>query len=154
MEKKFEEMYEELKEKYELPSFNEINKDFEIYSISKDEDIIREILKKMSGAIDYYIGFLEDIIQPDSRFYTLKEANVLDVNQRKKVHEIYAKLMFLNRTFNELYLSYSEERGVELIKKIFTEWQPLKMELLEIIRPLKDSWSKHTEIKPDKGYFG
>jgi hypothetical protein len=146
--------YEELKSKYDLPSYADINKDFEIYTISKEDDLLKEILKKMDGAMDVYISLLEDMIQPDARFYTLKESNILDVDSRLIVNKTYNKLLFLNRANIELHLDYSEEKAVQFIKNLYEEWQTIKKELLPIIRLLKESWAKNTEIKPDRGYFG
>lgn len=149
MKKKFD----LLKEKFDLPDFESLNRDFEISSID-DEDILREICKKMVNTGDFYINFLEDIIQPDSRFYTLKEANFLDKNHRVLVNDIYSKLVYFNRLSIELHLDYSQESAVSFIKAFFVEWQLLKKKLLPIIKILKDSWSKKTEIKVDGGYFG
>ncbi|MCC7574214.1 hypothetical protein KO361_01340 [Candidatus Woesearchaeota archaeon] len=146
--------YEEIRKKHDLPSYEELNKDFEIYSISKEDDIIREILKKMSNTIDFYINMLEDIIQPDSRFYTLKESNIVDKNLRIEVNKTYNKLMFLNRTNIELHLDYEEEKATQLIKNLFVEWQTIKKELIPVVKTLKESWLKNAEIKPERGYFG
>ena len=154
MEKDITDRYLKLKEKYNLPEYIEIDRDFEIYSISKEEDLIREILKKISSTIDYYTSLLEDIIQPDSRFYTLKEANILNKEQRKKVTMIYNKLLYMNRAIIELNLTYLEDEASKLISKIYHDWQQIKKDLKEIIKTLKESWLKNTEIKSDEGYFG
>lgn len=146
--------YETLKTKFDLPNYEELNKDFDTHSISKEDDIIREILKKVLGVIENHIGILEDIIQPDSRFHTLKEANVLGKSERQLVNNNYNKLMYFNRAGIELQLNYSEEEAANFIKKVFLDWQIIKNELLMIIKILKESWSKNTETKPERGYFG
>ena len=148
------EKYLGLKKKHNLPSFDDLNRDFEIQSISKDDDVLREILKKMGGVVEFHIGVLEDIIQPDSRYYALKEANFLDKTQRDMANLLYGKLMYLNRKSIELNLDYSEDGAASFIIKMFEDWQTIKKELLPIIVTLKESWSKKTEIKLDGGYFG
>lgn len=146
--------YELLKTKFEMPSYDELNKDFDIYSVSSDDDIIREILKKVLGVIDNYTDLLEDIIQPDSRFHTLKEANVLGKSERQLVNFNYNKLMYFNRAGVELQLNYSEEEAANFIKKVFFDWQAIKKDLLKIVNILKESWSKNTETELERGYFG
>ncbi len=146
--------YKELQEKYSLPSYEELNKDFDIYSISKEDDLIKEIIKKIEDVLETYVSLLEDIIQPDSRYYILKEANVLDAKTRKKVNQIYAKLLYLNRFGIEIDLDYSEEKAIEYIKITNKEWQELKKEILPIIKTLKESWANQTETKNEGGYFG
>jgi len=146
--------YEILRNKHNLPSYKELNIDFEICSISKEEDILKEIVKKILYVIDNYINLLEDIIQPDSRFYNMKEANVLDANSRLIVKKIYHRLVYTNRASIELNLDYTDEKASQFIKNTYEEWQTTKKELRLIFTTLKESWSKETETKPDGGYFG
>ncbi|MFP4568316.1 MAG: hypothetical protein ACLFN8_05215 [Candidatus Woesearchaeota archaeon] len=146
--------YLKLKEEFSLPDYDLLNDDFEIYTISKEDNLIREIIKKMSGVVDFYIDVLEDIIQPDSRFYTLKEANVLNKDERRVVSLNYSKLMYLNRRNLEIHLDFSEAVGAEFISNLFDEWQNIKKELLPIIIKLKESWLIEQDSKPVGGYFG
>lgn len=150
MEKK----YLEIKEKYGLPNLDELSRDFDVYDISKDDDVLKEIIKKMVGVIDNYVNLLEDIIQPDSRFYSLKEANVLEKESRLVVTQCYNKLMHHNRSFIILNLSFSEEKAAIFLNNFFSDWQKIKQDLLPIFEELKKSWSKKTETKHDGGYFG
>ena len=149
MEKK----YLELKEKFHLPSFTDLSRDFDVYDIS-DDDLLKEIVKKMVNVIDHYVNLLEDIIQPDSRFYSLKEANVLEKESRVVVNQIYNKLMQYNRASILLNLSFSEGDAANFINDFFSDWQLIKKELFPIFQELKNSWSKKTETKHDGGYFG
>ena len=146
--------YAVLKDKYGLPEYDDLNRDFKIYSVSEEDDIVHEVLKKMINVVDFYINFLEDIIQPDSRFYTLKEANVLGTSERLIVNNAYSKLLYLNRRSIELHLQYAEVDAAKFIKNLFVEWQVIKKDLLPVVTLLKDSWLKKSEIKLDEGYFG
>ena len=146
--------YDLLKSEFNLPSFDDLNKDFDIEDISKDDNILREIVKKINGVVDFYINFLEDVIHPDSRYYSLKEANVLDKDLRLLAVKIYNKLMYLNRSGLSLNLDYSKKDASLRIINVFNEWQSLKKDLLSIVIVLKDSWLNHNEAKHDGGYFG
>jgi hypothetical protein len=146
--------YDLLKSEFNLPSFDDLNKDFDIEDISKDDNILREIVKKMNIVVDFYINFLEDVIHPDSRYYSLKEANVLDKELRMLAVKIYNKLMYLNRAGLSLYLNYSKQGASLRIVNVFNEWQLLKKDLFSIVVVLKDSWLNNNETKQDGGYFG
>ncbi|MFW6283282.1 MAG: hypothetical protein ACOC1P_04495 [Minisyncoccales bacterium] len=146
--------YEELQKKYTLPAYEELNKDFEIYSISKEDDLIRELLKKIRDVIDFYIDLLEGIIQPDSTYYVLKEANAIDSQTRNQVNTTYAKLLYINRENIEIHLDYNEKKATEFILKTHNEWQEIKKELMPIIKTIKESWAHNKETKNEGGYFG
>lgn len=146
--------YEELQKTYALPPYEELNRDYELYSISKDDDLIKEIIKKIKDVIDFHIDLLEDIIQPDSTYYVLKEANVIDTQTRQNVNKIYSKLIRINRENIELHLDYNEQKATEFILKTHNEWQEIKKEILPIIKKLKESWANNKEPKNEGGYFG
>ena len=51
---KIKEEYEKLKEKHNLPDFKEINNEFEITTIEKEEFLLREIRRKIYEKIELY----------------------------------------------------------------------------------------------------
>ena len=60
------EKYEKLAKQHGLPSYADMVKHFEIDSIGKDDNVLREIMKKMYEKIDYYTNTLESLIQPEA----------------------------------------------------------------------------------------
>ncbi len=148
------EEYNILKNKFGLPDFEELDKFFEIRGIDKEDDILREISKKILNSVDNYLDILEDMVQPDSRYYTLKEANFLGKSERSIINAIYSKLMYFNRAGIILNLDYSSDRCAKLINDFYKEWSLMSKELIPVINLLKESWSKKTEARQDRGYFG
>ena len=146
--------YEELTKKYDLPPYQELDADFEIYSLDEEDDIIRETLKKIYEKVDSYTKFMEDLIQPDSRISLMREASTLNPQERAIISKIHMKGMLITRELLELNLSYDEKEAAEIIKKDYEEWQSIKKELKQIICKLKESWMKDIKIEQDRGYFG
>ncbi|MBW2998565.1 hypothetical protein KY321_03415, partial [Candidatus Woesearchaeota archaeon] len=56
--------YEELKNKYELPSLEEIDFEFEIDKEAKY--ILREIRRKMNSKINVYMDLIHGVLQPEA----------------------------------------------------------------------------------------
>ena len=57
--------YSDLAEKYKLPSFKELNENFEIEKIDKDTEILlRDVRKVMMEKIVNSLGFLEMFLNP------------------------------------------------------------------------------------------
>lgn len=153
--KNIEEQYGGLKEKYDLPSFQEINKEFEISTIENKSFLLREITNKIVERIDFFSGLFEDLLQPDpSLLRSMYEAKIFNDEERKTIYTLYKKLMVLNRQSVEVSLNREEKEDAFFIKKTFYEWKELKTSISKIVDKIKDSWKKETESKEELGYFG
>ncbi|PIN81357.1 hypothetical protein COV13_01420 [Candidatus Woesearchaeota archaeon CG10_big_fil_rev_8_21_14_0_10_32_9] len=148
------EKYEELKKKYDLPNFKELDSDFELYSIDEDDDLIREILKKIYEKVDSYTKFLEDLLQPDSRISLMREASTLTPVEQALVTKLHMNGMLITRELLEVNLEYDETIAAKIIKKDYEDWQKMKLELKKIVIKLKESWMKEIKTEQDRGYFG
>ncbi|MGC8940783.1 MAG: hypothetical protein ACP5JY_01985, partial [Candidatus Nanoarchaeia archaeon] len=62
--KRLKREYEKLRKKYNLPKFDEINKEFEIWNIKSDSYIIREIRRRVLERIDFIASYLLPILNP------------------------------------------------------------------------------------------
>ncbi len=151
------EKYEDLRKTHELPEFENLDSDFELYEIDEDDALseqIREILKKVYDKVDSYAKFLEDLMQPDSRLSLMREASTLTQQDRATITKLHKQCMFITRELIELNLDYSQDRAIEIINKNYVKWQELKLEIKKIVVKLKESWMKDIKLEEDKGYFG
>lgn len=146
--------YEELQKKYNFPRYEEMVSDFDIDSIGKEDNIIRETLKKMFDKIDFYSRTMESLVQPDSTYGTMKEASSLSVTEQAMVRKLYVELMYLTRQFTLHGLEYKEEESAKFINQIYKQWKSLKPELKLILQKIMEAWKKQHETQHDKGYFG
>ena len=161
MEKKdnldaLKEKYKELKEKYNLPSFEELNEDFNIEKISEIETdlLIREIRKFLADKFSNYTRFVEAILNPvNVQMFVFSIIKSLETQEKEKLTEIYKKLSKNEIDLIELDIRYSEEKEVKFIKESHAMWQEIKKDLLEIINKIRENWDNKVESK-NKDYFG
>ena len=63
--KELKKHYEILSKKYKLPSFKELNEDFDIEKIDKESDILLKVVRKvMMEKIVNSLGFIEMLLNP------------------------------------------------------------------------------------------
>jgi len=153
MEPKIEKAYNKLKERYSLPDFEALNKEFEISTIENEDFLLREIRKKIADKINTMCGFFEGLLSPDN-IAAIYEYKAFDDNERKKVFELYKKLKVLEKLSLELSLNPYEEKHAEFINDFFNSWEKIKDEIITIIRKIKAFWEKKSTKKDNEEYFG
>lgn len=146
--------YEALKKKYNLPSFEILDNEFEISLIEDDFFSLREIRRRVLEKIEFYIKILEDLLQTDIRVSTLYEIKSFDDSEMEYVFKIYQKLMKIMRESALLNLNNDEKKNADFIINVFKEWNEIKKELSKILEKLKCSWEKEEDKKEILGYFG
>jgi septation ring formation regulator EzrA len=152
--KHLREEYSKLKEKYSLPDYEALNRDFEIENIESDENILREILREIHNRVEFYSGILEGLIQPDSKLCDMKEAGNLGEEDQVNITEIYRKCMLINRTLLLSNLDYAPESAAKEISEISKEWQSIKKELKLILSKMRDTWKQEGKKEAHGGYYG
>ena len=153
--KNIKEQYGKLKEKYDLPGFKEVDKEFEISAIENESFLLRGIINKIVERIDFFSGLFEDLLQPDpSLLKSMYEAKIFNDEERKTIYTLYKKLMVLNRQSVEVSLKREEKEDAVFIGNTFDEWKELKTSISKIVDKLKDSWKKEADSKEELGYLG
>lgn len=142
--------------KYSLPSFEELNMDFQIEKAaeSKTDFVLREVRKYITDKFFNYLRFIESILSPaNAPMFVLAITKTIGIKDREKLIELYKKIAKVDIDLIELDLEYSEEKEAESIKKYYKIWQEIKKELLGIIGVIKKNWDN--KIEEEKGkYFG
>ena len=150
-----EKQWADLRKKYKLPDFKELDLDFEISAIEESNFPARSAIGKISEKIDFYSALLSELMQPDAaNIYSMHETRFFDEEEKKSVYNLYCKLMGFNRKCIELSLKNSEKEDAEFISGFFEEWKSIKKELAGIVSKMGDSWSKETDVKEELEYFG
>jgi hypothetical protein len=161
MEKKWDldnlkEAYSLFQKKYSLPSFEEMNKDFQIEKVTilETDLLLKEIRVCITNKFFNYLRFLESLINPAnaSMFVFAMAKSVLDKDKEKLI-KLYKQLSRLEVDFIELDLEYFENKEAESIKKYYQLWQEMKKELFSIVEIIKKNWDTNPEDN-GKGYYG
>ena len=140
--------------KYKLPSFNEVNEEFEISDIDKDDFLLREIRRKIAEKLEIYMKFLEEILQPETTLSNMYESKIFNDAEREEIFKIYKKLMFLNRLSIETSVNEDDKKSSEYINIIFKEWNEIKSQFSKFVTKAKESWLKDIDIKEELRYLG
>ena len=146
-------IYAEIKKKYELPEFENINKDFQISSIEEKDFLLKEISKKMTEKIELFSNILEEILNPE-RISSSHESSMFTDLEKKEILRVYRKLHLFQRENSCLEITYEEEENAKFIEKIFNEWQEIKPMLKKTLTKLKESWNHDKKSKLELSYFG
>lgn len=154
MESKDKDKFEELIKKHKLPSFNELDKEFEISTIDKKEFPLREIRRKIAEKIDLYITLFESVLQVEPTIKTLNEIGAFSESEKENLYKLFRKFMVIDRSSIETSIDEDDEKTAEFIKTVFDQWKDLKKELLPIIKKLKESWMQEKDIKEILRYVG
>ena len=148
--------YSEIQEKHNLPSFEELNEDFNIEKASEVqvELLIREIRRFIADKLANYMRFAEAVLNPvNVQMFVYSLIKSLDVQEKEKLTEIYKKLSKNELKLIELDIKYSEEKEALFIRESYVMWQEMKKDLLDIIEKATKNWDNKVESK-SKDYFG
>jgi len=147
--------YEELKQKYNLPEFSELNKLFDIEEIDTEtEFLLKKIRITVSEKITAYIRFIEIILNPSSApIFFFKLVKKLDGDDKENLANIYEKLGNFELENISLDLDYSEKKEAEFITNIYdTINNQIKRDFIIIIEKLKNGEENSKKI--NGSYFG
>jgi len=152
--KKIKEKYEVLRKKHPLPSFDEVNNEFELVTIDSEEFFSRLVRRKISEKIEMLCKRIEEILSPDTNITAMNEYKFLSDDERKDLFEIYKKLMKVYRESMCLDLQPDEKKDAEFIKDTFSAWKSIRDSLCALFKKVSESWEKETDIKESLAYFG
>ncbi len=152
----FIEGYDLLKEKYGLPEFDLIARDFDVEKVLEKETrfILREVRIAISEKISSYLNLFETLINPSSPpmfiFSVLRNLNSED---KEAIKKIYKRLSKFQIEAMKLDTIYEESKEVLYVKEAIKEWQNLKVEIYDLIDDL-DKKSEEDNGSKNRGYFG
>ena len=147
--------YNQLKIKYSLPEFTELNKLFDIEDIEiETEFLLKKIRRTISEKIAGYLRFIDVILNPSNApIFFFKLAKRLDSKDMQTLKNIYENLgKFEIRTIC-LDIDYSEKNDAEFIKDIFNTFnKEIKKDFIVIIEKLNTEEENSKKI--NGSYFG
>lgn len=140
--------YNLLKEKYDLPSFEKLNEDFQIEKVAEYETdfVLREIRENITAKFLNYLRFIESLINPSNGpMFMFAVIKALGAKEKESLTEMYKKIAKIDVDLIELDLEYSEKKEAEAIQKYYDMWQKIRKELIEIVEVIKKNWDAKEE---------
>lgn len=149
-----EHRYRTLQKKYKLPSYKELDEEFEVNDIETGRFLLGEIRKKILERIDPYLDIIDKILQPDQIFTELYEAKNFDEEEKKEIYALYRHLMWYMRHATEVSVTNTEKENALFITSFWKEWPDLKKKLVPIMKKLKEGWQLESETQERLAYLG
>ena len=146
--------YETVQKKYQLPSFEDLNKNFEISDIEEETFLLREIRKKIDDKVDTARCMLEEVLQPDTTLAGIYESRAFSDDEKGELFDLYRKLMKLHRQAFELLMKNDDVLDAAFICHVAHIWEKFKKDLSDKTQKLQKSWEKDIEDNEKVGYFG
>jgi hypothetical protein len=149
-------VYLEVKGKFGLPSFEELNEDFQIEKISEIETdfLVKEIRKFIVDKLTTYMNFIETILHPSSgSMFIFSVVKALGAKDKEVLLDVYKKLSKNRIKVILLDVEYSEKDEVEYIKDSFELWQKIKKDILNVLGEVDKNWDNKVEMNGRK-YLG
>jgi len=145
--------YAELKEKYKLPSFEDVNEDFEIEKMDRESDVLLKIIRKvMMDKVINIMNFLEMLLNPMNapRMYH-GYLKAMAESDKKVVEGIYGKLADLIFASLERDAKYDVDKEADVVKEIMKVWAKVSVDLEGLVNKMKNPGES---VKKEKSYFG
>lgn len=150
------EEYERERKKHNLPTFRQLNEEFEIERIADHETdmLLREVRKAITEKAVAFLRFLELVLNPtNAPFFMFAVLKNLSASDKKLVEEIYQKLCEFEIKAISLDMEYNEKSEAEFIKDALKKWQSMHKEMRELGEVISKAWHASSE-KKERNYFG
>ncbi len=148
--------YEEIRKKYNLPGFQELNEDFCIEKVAESETdfLVREIRRYVADKFVNCLRFVESILNPvNVPMFVFSVTKIITEKEKEKLREIYKKMAKREVELIGLDIKFSEEKEAEFINTSYKIWQEIKTELSGVIEFIKSNLDNKIE-GAGEGYFG
>lgn len=152
------EEYEKLRKNYKLPSYEILDKEFELLYVTKLEEIkfpLRFIRRRINDKIAWFCNMLQNIIQPNpGSIISLEESKFFSDEDRKKMINLLKELMYIERESVLLDIDYDEKKDSEYITSVLGKWESIKKEISNFSERLKKGWKEEIKKEDKERYFG
>lgn len=146
--------FKNLQKKHGLPTYADLDHEFEIASIESKDHLLRAIRRKIEERLEYYAKLLEELLQGEPTFTNLHELRDLTDDRKEKIYVLYKSIMGKVRESMEIAIENDEVRTADYIKSSHAFWQERKGELGTIIAQMKESWEKEGSLTERQEYLG
>ncbi|MDO8622793.1 MAG: hypothetical protein Q7R52_00965 [archaeon] len=153
---KLKKNFEEIRSKYNLPFFRELNEDFHIEKAVEFEGelLIREVRRFMGDKLYNYMRFVEGLVNPvNVSMFAFSMVKAMKPEDKKILEEIYKKLTKIEIKLVRLDIEYSEKEEAEFIIETYKEWQNMKKDTMKILDSIESNFDSKSESN-NKNYFG
>jgi len=140
--------YEKLREEYDLPSFKDINKEFEIsvIDLEKVNSFSKAILRVMCSKMSIFLQYVEPVINPSPQgLHAFIEVENTTNDEKKEIFTFYKDLSHKYHKAFALELVEEKDLVIEEIKNIWEYWSTVKNDFKKMGEIIRKSWEREKE---------
>ncbi len=142
-------------EKYDLPDFSLINKEFEITGIELEKwdllnSLCRAVMNRMSNFSNYVVPFFI----PGGYYNSLIMNNVKDEKTIVRARESYKEIMLIYHEALRMSFEVDEKKQVEFFNKFWKEYPKVKKEVLDLVEICENVFKIESKGKEKGAYLG
>ncbi len=149
------EIYATYKKRHDLPSFAEMDNEFELSAIDTPDFFLRQVKRKMKEKLQELSELFSEILNPSSdSLVQLLECRIFDTAEKDKIYELFREIQYCLNALQESEYINKDKQDAELINAVYKNWKNIKTKSLLYIKKLKESWKKEIKLKEALEYFG
>lgn len=126
--------------------------EFDVLSIEKDAEFLKEVTKKIMKTFEDHACMVESIIHPEQTLAGMHEHTVFSEKQQLDLLELFRKLMRVAREGEVVLLT--QENYSEYINRGVDAWLEIKPSLIDMSQKIADSWQTTRKLKEELEYLG
>lgn len=153
----FKQSYQALAKKHTLPSYEELNREFELLYMREVCEIpfpLSFVRRRMNDKIGWVCNMLQSVLQPNpGSFLSMREASFFSKEHREECQALLKELMQLERLSLHLDVAMSEEQDAAFIRSAFGIWQKIKPRLQKITSQLSEGWKQDTKKENNISHY-
>ncbi len=152
----FKKDYAVIQKQYDLPGFEELNREFSIekmYEIETD-NLLREVRRFVTDRVYNYSRFVEMLLNPSNApMYVFSLIKTFSEDDKKILSEIHSKFVKHEIKYLIVELEFDNKKEKEILKSAYELWLEMKDKILPILNKAEENVDKKSESN-SKGYFG
>jgi hypothetical protein len=140
--------YQPYLKKYDLPSYEDLHREFEIgkMEIKNDVFVLIDILRAMNNKLGFLCSTLEPAVNPPNpTMHSMVETSNIDDNTKQ---QIYNDLKWFSQLYHEnMILEFSSEEKVALrINELWNQWNEIRTKAIYCLQEVALAWRKNNVI--------
>ena len=153
-----QEAYKKLQSKHKLPSFEDLEEDFELsfidYKLKDDKLLLRSIRRKINEKIIFFCRIIEGLIYPQqASMITMIEGKQVTEEDKLKIEKFYKHLMFYERESLKLDVMPDEKKSAEYIINVEKLWREYRKDMANVVQKMQTSWNSN-DYEDKENYVG
>lgn len=153
---KLKEKYAPFQKKYNLPKFDDLDREFKLYNVDEyTTDIMFDIRRQITAVLTSINAYILPILMPlEGEIVSLVESAGVKKDVKVKMNVLFKKIQYFNHKGIAASLK-SEKDMVDYVKEIWKDWPSMKKDMAFFADKLTLVWEKEQRSeKEDVGYMG